>query len=80
MDKVDKKSVCFFMLYYKRPEVTRMSMWHMAKVLKKFRAAGHECCGIVIGNDPSQAEYCESLGLEHFEHGNQDLSKKFVFA
>ena len=80
VDKADKKSVCFFMVYYRRPELTRMSMWHMAKVIKKFTEAGHECCGIVIGNEPEQAEYCESLGLEHLEHGNADLSKKFEFA
>ena len=79
MDKADKPSVCFFMPYYKRPEVTRMSMWHMAKVLKKFRDAGHECDGFVVGNEPEQKEYAESLGLEHLEFPNNPLWKKFEF-
>lgn len=80
MDKVDKPSVCFFMLYYKRPELTRMSMWHMAKTLKRFREAGHECEGIVIGSDRKQQEYAESLGLEHIHQSNDPLARKFLRA
>jgi hypothetical protein len=75
--KGDKASVCFFMVYYKRPELTRMSLWHMAKVIKKFRTAGHECEGIVIGNEPDQVAYCKRLGLEHINHPNKPLSEKF---
>jgi len=77
---MEKKSVTFFMLYHKRPEVTRMSMWHMAKVIDKFRKAGHECKGIVIGSEPKQAEYCKSLGLQHLEFENDPLPEKFKFA
>lgn len=72
------RSVCFFMLYHKRPELTRMSMWHMAKVIKMFNEAGHQAQGIVIGDDPIQAKYAESLGLEHFQKENEPLYKKFA--
>lgn len=74
---MDKKSVVFFMLYHKRPEVTRMSLWHMAKVIKKFKEAGHECEGIVIGSEPEQKAYCEDLGLEHVDFPNNPLNEKF---
>lgn len=78
-----KRSVCFFMLYHKRPEVTRMSMWHMAKVVKKFNEAGHRAQGIVVGCsgcEPKQKAYAEKLGLEHFSKKNTPLSSKFSFA
>ena len=51
----------------------------MAKALKKFRDAGHECVGFVVGNEPKQKEYAESLGLEHLEFPNEPLWKKFEF-
>jgi hypothetical protein len=80
---MEKRSVCFFMLYHKRPELTRMSMWHMAKVVKMFNEAGHRSQGIVIGCascEPKQKEYAEKLGLEHLDKSNTPLSKKFSFA
>ena len=79
----NKRSVCFFMLYHKRPELTRMSMWHMAKVIKKFNEAGHRARGIVIGCagcEPKQKEYAERLGLKQFDKKNEPLGKKFSFA
>ena len=79
----NKRSVCFFMLYHKRPELTRMSMWHMAKVIKKFSEAGHKAQGIVIGCagcEPKQKEYAERLGLEHLDKKNTPLGRKFSFA
>lgn len=75
---MNQRSVCFFMLYHKRPELTRMSMWHMAKVIKMFNEAGHKAQGIVIGDDPMQAKYAESLGLEHFKKENEPLYRKFA--
>lgn len=77
------RSVCFFMLYHKRPELTRMSMWHMAKVIDKFNEAGHRAHGIVIGCascEPEQKKYAEKLGLKHFDRKNTPLGKKFSFA
>ena len=53
-------------------------MWPMAKPLKKFREAGNECEGIVIGSDRKQQEYAESLGLEHIRQGNDPLARKFL--
>lgn len=78
-----KRSVCFFMLYHKRPELTRMSMWHMAKVVKMFNEAGHKAQGMVVGCgscEPKQKEYAEKLGLEHLSKKNDPLSNKFSFA
>jgi len=74
---MEKKSVVFFMVYHKRPELTRMSLWHMAKVIKMFRSAGHDCQGIVIGDESDQMTYCKKLGLEHIDHPNTPLNKKF---
>lgn len=68
------------MLYHKRPEITRMSMWHMKKVIDRFNAAGHQAVGLVFGDEKEQKEYAEFLGLEHFSVSNAPLSKKFEFA
>lgn len=74
------RSVCFFMLYHKRPEVTRMSMWHMKKVIDRFNAAGHKAQGIVFGDEEDQKRYAEFLGLEHITVANSPLSRKFEIA
>jgi len=81
-DKINR-SVCFFMLYHKRPQVTRMSMWHMAKVIKMFNEAGHRAQGFVVGCascEPRQKEYAEKLGLGHVSIPNKPLSRKFSHA
>ena len=77
---MNKRTVCFFMLYHGRPELTRMSMYHMAKTIKKFNAADHNSVGVVIGDYGPEAEYAGNLGLEHFYHPNDPLYKKFSFA
>lgn len=74
------RSVCFFMLYHNRPEVTRMSMWHMKKVIDRFNAAGHKAMGVVFGNEDEQKRYAEFLGLEHITIANSPLSRKFEAA
>ncbi len=71
------RSVCFFMLYHKRPEITRMSMWHMKKVIDRFNAAGHKAQGIVFGDEEDQKKYADFLGIEHIAVPNSPLSKKF---
>ena len=76
----NKRTVCFFMVYYKRPELTRMSMYHMAKIIKKFTDAGHPSVGIVVGDEPQQKSYAESLGLEHHSQPNLPLRDKFASA
>jgi len=77
---MNKRTVCFFMLYHGRPRLTRMSMWHMAETIKKFCDSGHESIGIVIGDENKDAEYARNLGLQHFEYANDPLSLKFSFA
>lgn len=76
---MNKRTVCFFMLYHGRPELTGMSMYHMAKTIKRFNSAGHKSVGIVIGDHGPEAEYAESLGLEHIYYPNDPLYKKFSF-
>jgi hypothetical protein len=76
----NKRTVCFFMVYYKRPELTRMSMYHMSKIIKKFSDAGHPSAGIVIGDEPKQKAYAQSLGLEHHDCPNRPLENKFASA
>jgi hypothetical protein len=51
----------------------------MAKTIKKFSEAGHKSIGIVVGDDLKQADYAESLGLEHMYMANDPLDKKFSF-
>lgn len=51
----------------------------MAKTIKKFSEAGHKSVGIVVGDDLKQADYAESLGLEHMYMANDPLDKKFSF-
>lgn len=65
------------MLYHKRPEITRMSMWHMKKVIDRFNAAGHKAQGIVFGDEEDQKRYAEFLGLEHINLPNDPLPDKF---
>jgi len=74
------RSVCFFMLYHKRPEITRMSMWHMKKVIDRFNAAGHKAHGIVFGDEEDQKRYADFLGLDHMRINNEPLGLKFSFA
>lgn len=68
------------MLYHKRPEITRMSMWHMKKVIDRFNAAGHKAQGIVFGDEEEQKRYAEFLGLDHIRVNNSPLGLKFSFA
>lgn len=83
MVEFTSRSCTFFMIYHKRPELTRMSLWHMAKAIKMFNDAGHKAKGIAIGCgtcEPKTKKYAEDLGIEHLEKQNNPLGKKFSFA
>lgn len=80
MGEKDRCSVCFFMVYHRRPEITRMAIYHMAKVLKKFSDAGHECSSFVVGDEDDQETYCNKLGLNHVRFKNDPLPDKFKYA
>ena len=68
------------MLYYKRHELTKMSMWHMSNVIQFFNQQGVEAKGIIVGDEQPIMDYAEELGLEHYECKNDPLSEKFNFA
>lgn len=52
----------------------------MARVLAKFKSAGHDCEAIVIGDEDHQEAYCNELGLEHLRIKNSPLNLKFKLA
>lgn len=64
------------MAFYGRPDVTRMSMSHMSRIIGLFNDAGHEARGFVIGDDVPQGEYAEGLGLEWVSFPNQPVAVK----
>lgn len=71
------------MLFHERPALTRMSMYHAARVIKMFNAAGHRAIGIVIGDgikEPEQFDYARELGLLPYHAQNDPLYRKFRFA
>ena len=65
-------SVCFMMLYHKRKPVTRMSMYHLRKVVDFFESQGVETEALVFGDEPDQKEFAEALGLTHIDVPNWD--------
>lgn len=73
------KSVCFVMTYHGRPEITRMSLYHMAWVVGRFKEQGVDAVGLVIGDDANQAKYCEGLGLKHEYFPNFPLADKYNY-
>ena len=70
------RKVVFMMAFYGRPALTRMSMSHMARVIKMFNDAGHEATGFVIGDDKPEGKYAEKLGLDWIDFPNKPLNKK----
>lgn len=77
LQMAEMKSVCFFMTHHGRPELTRMSLYHMAKTIELFKEAGVFAQGIVVGEEQIQKDYAESQGLEYVWHANLPLSNKF---
>lgn len=75
-----KPTVCFFMVYHRRYSLTRMSLHHMVDTIKSFNDDGFNSIGVVIGNDPRQAKFCDEHGIEHHFYPNDPLSQKFQFA
>lgn len=60
-----------------------MSMYHMARVIKKFNDVGHKCHGIVFGDcmkEPEQFKYALDLSLIPYHIPNDPLYLKFRFA
>jgi hypothetical protein len=52
----------------------------MVDTIKSFNEDGFDSIGVVIGDDPRQAKFCEENGLEHHFYPNDPLSFKFQFA
>lgn len=75
--------MCFYMLFYKRERLARMSMYHMARVVKMFNEAGHKAQAIVVGDgfeEPAQFEYARSLGIMPYHAKNDPRGLKFRHA
>jgi hypothetical protein len=74
------RSVCFFMVYHKRPNVTRMAIDHMCDVINFFREEGLEAEGIVIGNSKVMKRFCKDRDVVHHDFPNDPVSNKFTYA
>ena len=75
-----KRSVVFMMIYYDRKPVTRMSFYHMRKVMDMYQEMGVECEAMVFGDEEDQRELATALGFKHFDVPNKPLGSKFNFA
>lgn len=73
----NKRSVCFFMAVYGRKKLTRMSIYHMKRVMGEFESRGHSTSGFICCNEDDQGSYAESLGIEYFKVPNKPLGIKF---
>ena len=74
------RSVCFFMVYHRRPNVTRMAIDHMDDVIRLFRQEGLDAEGIVIGNSKPIARFCRELEITHLDFPNDPISNKLTYA
>ena len=74
------RSVCFFMVYHRRPAVTRMAIDHMADVIDMFKGGGIDAVGITIGSSSVIERFAKNRGLKHERHPNDPLSGKFTYA
>lgn len=74
------RSICFFMVYHKRPALTKMSIDDMESAMRYFSGEGHSVRGIVIGGSYDIAKFCDDRGITHFMFGNDPISDKFSYA
>lgn len=74
------RSVCFFMVYHDRPQITKMAVDHMADVIDLFRDNGCDAVGIVIGDSKVIERFALSRGLLHEQHPNDPVSGKMTYA
>ena len=73
-------SVCFFMVYYGRPALTKMSIDDMRHAMDAIKAQGHDVRGLVVGDSYEIANFCSDLGIRHEMFENKPLSDKFTYA
>lgn len=65
------------MAVYGRKELSRMSIYHMKRLIDTFTAAGHPSIGFIACDEEDQGEYAKSLGIEYFRVPNKPLGVKF---
>ena len=70
-------SVTFLMFFHGRPEITRMSIFHMRRVIDYFERKGVEASGIAVGNNPHQVGFASTMGLKVINTPNDPLHMKF---
>lgn len=68
------------MIYYERKEVTRMSLYHLRKIMDMYEDMGVDCEARIFGNEFDQEELSIALGFNHYFIDNSPLSDKFSFA
>jgi len=73
-------SVCFFMVYHRRPALTKMSIDDMYYAMRAIEAQGHEVRGLVVGGSYEIANFCSDRGIRHEMFENKPLSDKFTYA
>ena len=64
------------MPFHGRAEITKMSMFHLARVMHVFEMHGHLTKCFVIGDEEEQGKYAESLGFEWVKFPNDPLVGK----
>lgn len=74
------RSICFFMVYHDRPELTKMSIDDMSMAMSNLRNSGFEVTGLVIGGSYHIAKFCSALGIRHEMFENKPVSDKFTYA
>lgn len=74
------RSVCFFMVYHRRPSLTKMSIDDMCTAMQTLRNHGMDVTGLVIGDSYNIAAFCASRNVRHEMFENKPLADKFTYA
>ena len=74
------RSVCFFMVYHGRPELTKMSIDDMDMAMHQFSKRGFQVSSIVIGDSYEISMFCAERGIQHEMFKNDPVSDKFTYA
>lgn len=73
-------TVCFFMVYHSRPQLTKMSIDDMHMAMSQFKNHGITCKALVIGDSYNVAQFCHDRGIRHEMFANKPIAHKFTYA
>ena len=74
------KSICFFMVYHGRPELTKMSIDDMNLAMHHFINRGFDVTAVVIGDSPDVEGFCNDMSVTHETFKNDPVADKFTYA